>query len=123
MQNKKIPLYGKGLNIREWIFVEDFVNAIEFLIKKNISNDTFLIGSGISFKNIDLIKKIFKIINKEFKINRKHNLIKYVKDRPGHDQIYKINSNKINKLGWKCKTKINEGLYKTIIFYKNFLKN
>ncbi|MAY90769.1 MAG: dTDP-glucose 4,6-dehydratase [Rickettsiales bacterium] len=122
LQNKKIPLYGKGLNIREWIFVEDFVNAIEFLIKKDISKDTFLIGSGISLKNIDLIKKIFKVINKKFNIKRKHNLIKYVKDRPGHDQIYKINSSKINKLGWKSKTKINEGLHKTINYYKNFLK-
>ena len=93
------------------------------MIKKDISNETFLIGSGISFKNIDLVKRILKIINKKFKINRQNSLIKYVKDRPGHDQIYKINSNKINKLGWKSKTKFNEGLYKTITYYKNFLKN
>ena len=122
LRNKKIPLYGKGINIREWIFVEDFIDAIEFLIKKDVSNETYLVGSGISLKNIDLIKKIFYVFRKKFKIKRNYNLIKYVKDRPGHDQIYKINSSKIKKLGWKSKTNIYEGLYKTIKFYKNFKK-
>jgi len=119
INKKKIPLYGNGKNIREWIYVDDFINAIEFLIKKAIPNQTFLIGSGYTEKNIDLINKIIKIIKKEteFKIQKK--LIKYVKDRAGHDRIYKINSNKIRKLGWKHKIKLNDGLLKTIKHYIN----
>ena len=117
LNKKKIPLYGDGKNIREWIYVEDFVSAIEFLIKKDILNETFLVGSGYTVKNKDLIKKISSIINKKFSINIGNNLIKYVKDRPGHDEIYRLNSNKLKKLGWKNNTKLEEGLFKTIKFY------
>jgi dTDP-glucose 4,6-dehydratase len=119
LKNRKIPLYGKGTNVREWIYVDDFINALEFLINKKTFNETFLIGSGVVLKNIDLIKKILKIFKEEFNLNIKKNIIKYVNDRPGHDQIYKINSNKIRKLGWKNKIEINEGIYKTIEYYMN----
>jgi dTDP-glucose 4,6-dehydratase len=119
INKKKIPLYGNGKNIREWIYVDDFINAIEFLIKKAIPNQTFLIGSGYAEKNIDLINKIIKIIKKETEFKIEKNLIKYVKDRAGHDRVYKINSNKIRKLGWKHKIKLNDGLLKTIKHYIN----
>jgi dTDP-glucose 4,6-dehydratase len=119
INQKKIPLYGNGENIREWIYVDDFINAIEFLIKKAIPNQTFLIGSGYAEKNIDLINKIIKIIKKETEFKIEKNLIKYVKDRAGHDRVYKVNSNKIRKLGWKHKIQLNDGLLKTIKHYIN----
>lgn len=122
MNKKKIPLYGNGKNIREWIYVEDFVSAIEFLIKKDISNQTFLIGSGYAEENIKIIKKIIKIMKNQFKIKIKNNQIKYVRDRAGHDKVYKINSNKIRKLGWNNKIKLNHGLSKTIEYYINKFK-
>jgi len=122
IKKKKIPLYGNGRNIREWIYVEDFVNAIEFLIKKDIANQTFLIGSGYTEENINIIYRIIKIINSKFKIKIEDNQIKYVRDRAGHDKVYKINSSKIRKLGWKHKIKLNNGLLKTINFYINKLK-
>ena len=119
LKKKKIPLYGNGQNIREWIYVEDFINAIEFLIKKDTLNETFLVGSGYAIKNIEIIKKILSIINKRFKFKASSNLIKYVKDRAGHDKVYRINSSKIRNLGWKNRTKLNDGLFKTIKFYIN----
>ena len=122
IKKKKIPLYGNGKNIREWIYVEDFVNAIEFLIKKDISNQTFLIGSGYAEENIKIIKKIIKIMKDQFKIKIKNNQIKYVRDRAGHDKVYKINSSKIRKLGWSHKIKLNHGLSKTIEYYINKFK-
>lgn len=122
INKKKIPLYGNGKNIREWIYVEDFVNAIEFLIKKDIPNQTFLIGSGYAEENIKIIKKIIKIMKNQFKIKIKNNQIKYVRDRAGHDKVYKINSSKIRKLGWNHKIKLNHGLSKTIEYYINKFK-
>ena len=122
IKKKKIPLYGNGRNIREWIYVEDFINAIEFLIKKDIRNQTFLIGSGYAEENINIIYRIIKIMNSQFKIKTANNQIKYVRDRAGHDKIYKINSSKIRKLGWKQKIKLNNGLSKTISHYINKLK-
>lgn len=122
MNKKKIPLYGNGKNIREWIYVEDFVSAIEFLIKKDISNQTFLIGSGYAEENIKIIKKIINIMKNQFKIKIKNNQIKYVRDRAGHDKVYKINSSKIRKLGWNNKIKLNHGLSKTIEYYINKFK-
>ena len=119
INKKKIPLYGNGKNIREWIYVDDFVNAIEFLIKKNVTNQTFLIGSGYAEKNINIIKRILKIMTEEFGIKIANNQIKYVKDRAGHDKVYKINSSKIRKLGWKHKINLNDGLLKTIKHYIN----
>ena len=67
----------------------------------------------------EIIKKILSIVNKRFKFKAKSNLIKYVKDRAGHDKVYRINSSKIRNLGWKNRTKLNDGLFKTIKFYIN----
>lgn len=122
IKKKKIPLYGNGKNIREWIYVEDFVNAIEFLINKDITNQTFLVGSGYTEENINIIYRIIKIMNSKFKVKTEKNQIKYVRDRAGHDKVYKINSNKIKKLGWKHKIKLNTGLSKTINYYIKNLK-
>jgi len=119
LANKDLPIYAKGKNSREWLHVLDHCEALFMLYLKGKSGESYNIGSGTNIKNIDLVKKILKI----FKFNKiyKKNKIIFVKDRPGHDFRYALNSNKIFKdLKWKAKIEINSGLSKTIKWY---LKN
>ena len=117
--NKVLPIYGKGLNIREWIYVEDHCDALLKIFQKGKLGNFYNIGSNINLKNKDLIKKILKVTKLKIKIG-KNVKIKFVKDRPGHDVRYSLNSSKINKnINWKSKTSLNEGLKKTILWYLN----
>jgi len=111
LKNKKLPVYAKGENKRDWIFVLDNCKAIEKVFKKGKIGEIYNIASGYEIKNIKLAKKILKILNKPF------SLIKHVKDRPGHDFRYSIKTDKIKKLGWKPEIKFDEGLQKTINWY------
>ena len=115
----KIPIYGKGNQIREWIYVLDFVRAIEFIILKKLFSEKFLIGSGKSLTNIKLADKIIKLLKTKFKTNLPKDNVKYVKDRPGHDKIYKVNSSKIRSLGWRSITNLDIHLEETIRNYLN----
>ena len=117
--NKVLPIYGEGLNIREWIYVEDHCDALLKIFQKGKLGNFYNIGSNINLKNKDLVKKILKIAKLKVRIG-KNVKIKFVKDRPGHDVRYSLNSNKINKnINWKSKTSLNEGLKKTISWYLN----
>tara|TARA_X000000950_G_scaffold289382_2_gene412619 strand:- start:12836 stop:13804 length:969 start_codon:yes stop_codon:yes gene_type:complete len=118
LNKKKIPIYGNGKQKREWIFVDDFVAGIEFIIFKKLYNDRFLIGSGLRFENKKLAQKIKKIFQKKFNFKTQKIILTRVKDRPGHDKEYKIDSKKIRSLGWRPNINMDEGLYKTIKFYK-----
>tara|TARA_B100001564_G_C20614593_1_gene659248 strand:+ start:415 stop:1434 length:1020 start_codon:yes stop_codon:yes gene_type:complete len=126
-QNKKLPIYAKGKNSREWIHVEDHCEALLTIFKKGKNGESYNVGSGKNLQNIDLVKRILKICRVKKITVGKNTKIVFVKDRPGHDFRYALNSNKIfKKLKWKPKIKINEGLLKTITWYfnnKNFLKN
>ena len=116
--NKNIPIYGKGKNQREWIYVEDHCRALITLYKKGKIGESYNIGSGFVLKNLELAKKIIKIYKN--KLNKKNKKIKieFVKDRPGHDLKYALNSNKIKKkLNWKHEFNISDGLTKTIKWY------
>ena len=121
INNKKIPIYGNGKNKRDWIFVEDHVNALIKIINKSKAGSKYNISSGKNISNIELCKKIFEIY--KTKLNKKKSTIfskkiKYVKDRPGHDIEYLVNNSKIKKeLGWKCKTSLDKGLEKTLNWY------
>ena len=116
LKNKKIPLYGKGQNEREWIFVEDSCKAIEKVINRFINNKIYNIGSGIRLKNYKVIKKI---LNK-FRIKNFNNNIIKVKDRPGHDFRYALNSKLFFKTyQWKPQNTFDKGIEKTINWYKN----
>jgi len=109
LENKNVPVYGKGINIREWLYVGDCVEGIFSVIRKGIAGEIYNIGSGDEKKNIYVVKQIIKIANKPEK------LIKFVKDRPGHDIRYFLDSSKINKeLGWKKKICFSEGLRRTV---------
>ncbi len=110
-----IPVYGNGLQVRDWIYVEDHYSALEQIIKKGAYGETYLVSANNERHNIDVIKSILKELNKSEK------LINSVKDRPGHDVRYAIDARKITReLGWKPKIKFDDGLKLTISHY---LKN
>ena len=121
LNNKSIPVYGKGNNLREWIYVKDNCEALYRIFKKGKIGENYNVGSGIRLRNIDLVKLILSIAKKNNISLKNKNKILYVKDRPGHDKRYALNSNKIKKkLGWKHKTSLKKGLSHTIEWY---LKN
>ena len=117
-----IPIYSKGLNSREWIYVADHCSALEIISKKGKIGENYNIGSGINISNLKLVKLIIKIIKKRFKDIKIKSKIIFVKDRPGHDMRYALNSNKMKKkLNWKTKNNLDVGLTKTIEWYLNNL--
>ncbi len=126
IQNKSIPLYGKGTNIREWIYVQDNCEALLKIFNRGKIGNNYNVGSGIRIKNLEIIKQILNIAKKNKLINKNKILVRFVKDRPGHDKRYAINSNKIkSELKWKCKTSLIQGLEKTFNWYlnnKNYFK-
>ncbi|MCF6365429.1 MAG: dTDP-glucose 4,6-dehydratase [Bacteroidales bacterium] len=118
--NKPIPIYGKGDNIRDWLFVNDHANAIDLVFHKGKNGETYNIGGNNEWTNIDLIYKLCEIMDK--KLNREKGtsakLITFVKDRAGHDMRYAIDSSKIQKeLAWKPSLQFEEGLEKTVDWY------
>ncbi len=116
--NNPLPIYAKGHNSREWIHVEDHCKALFMLYLKGKSGESYNVGSGVNIKNIDLVKKLLKITKKlKIKIGRKTKII-FVKDRPGHDFRYALNSKKIfKKFKWKAKIDLNFGLTETVKWY------
>lgn len=111
--DKNVPVYGDGLNIRDWIYVVDFCTAIRLILEKGKSGETYNVGGETELTNIDLAKTILK------KLNKSEKLIQFVKDRPGHDRRYAMDASKIKKeLGWKKKYEFDEALDKTIEWYK-----
>jgi dTDP-glucose 4,6-dehydratase len=118
--SKPIPVYGKGENIRDWLFVEDHATAIDLIFHHATTGETYNIGGHNEWKNIDLIKLLCEIMDR--KLNRpegtSEKLISYVKDRAGHDLRYAIDSGKIQReLGWKPSLQFAEGLEKTVDWY------
>ena len=121
LNNKSIPVYGKGNNLREWIYVKDNCEALYKIFKKGKIGENYNVGTGIRLRNIDLVRMILSIAKKKNISLRNKNKILYVKDRPGHDKRYALNSDKIKKkLGWRHKTSLKKGLSHTIEWY---LKN
>ena len=120
----KIPVYGNGKNIREWISVEDHVDALIFLINNGNIGESYCIGSGEELSNIELVNKLCFIYDKITNKKNSNSLISYIKDRKGHDFRYAVDSSKINKLGWKNKYNFNDSLENTLLWYldnKDFL--
>ena len=122
LKNKPLPIYGKGLNSREWIYVEDHCKALDVLSSKGKLGESYNIGSGKNLKNINLVKLVLKIMKKKLPKLGKSVRIKFVKDRPGHDVRYALDSKKMFKsFKWKASTDIEKGLIKTIDWYLNNL--
>ena len=123
LNGKPIPIYGKGLNIRDWLFVEDHISAIELIASSGQINTSFNIGGSQELSNIDLINLICEILKDITKSKNEYkNLISFVDDRPGHDFRYAINSSKLkDAFGWKPSHTIESGIHKTINWVlKNF---
>jgi len=118
LNNKPLPIYGKGKNSREWIYVTDHCEALLKIFFNGNIGETYNVGSNQNINNINLTKKLLKIAKKKsFKINKKVKIL-YVKDRPGHDFRYALNSNKIlKKIRWKSKISLNKGLSQTFDWY------
>ena len=113
-KNEPIPVYGKGENVRDWLYVEDHCEAIDLIIRKGKVGEVYNIGGHNEKTNIEVVKQILKHLGKS------ESLIKYVTDRAGHDLRYAIDPSKIhNELGWLPKTKFNDGLKLTIDWYMN----
>ena len=119
LNKKKIPVYGKGINSREWIYVEDHCKALHRVYLKGRIGETYNIGSNLNIRNIDLVKKIILMSKKKNLFDKKSKIL-FVKDRPGHDLRYALNSNKIrSKLKWSNSVNIKDGLLKTFDWYEN----
>ncbi|MDT8393770.1 MAG: dTDP-glucose 4,6-dehydratase [Bacteroidales bacterium] len=121
IKNKKpLPVYGKGLNVRDWLYVEDHASAIDLIFHKGKTGETYNIGGNNEWRNIDLVKLLCRIMDR--KLGREEGssekLISYVTDRAGHDLRYAIDSSKLkNELGWEPSLQFGEGLEKTVDWY------
>jgi dTDP-glucose 4,6-dehydratase len=113
IENKKVPVYGTGMNVRDWIYVTDNCEAIEFVANKGKIGEIYNIGGGNEVPNLEITKTILKEMNKD------ESYIEYVKDRLGHDFRYSLDCTKLNSLGWKPRFNFKEAMKETINWYKN----
>ncbi len=112
LADKKLPVYGEGLNVRDWLYVDDHCKAIDMILENGRIGEVYNIGGHNEKANIEVVKTIIKAVGKD------ESLITYVTDRPGHDMRYAIDPEKIkNELGWYPETLFNEGIQKTIKWY------
>ncbi len=114
LEGKKVPLYGDGLNIRDWLYVEDHCRAIDFIIHRGKIGETYCVGGNCEKTNLAIVHKILEILGLD------EDKIEYVKDRPGHDRRYAMNYTKIkNELGWEPQVGFEDGMRRTVEWYKN----
>jgi dTDP-glucose 4,6-dehydratase len=111
MEDKPLPLYGKGANVRDWLHVEDNCRAIELVARRGALGEAYNIGANDERRNIDVARRIVKLLGKS------RDLIKFVPDRAGHDRRYAVNCRKLRALGWKPEIAFEEGLEKTVSWY------
>lgn len=112
LSDEKVPVYAKGQQRREWLYVADCIRAIFLVLKKGKLGEIYNIGTSHEKKNIEVAEKIIE------KLGKSKQLIQFVKDRPGHDFRYSVNCDKIKKLGWKPKNTFDQGMDKTISWYQ-----
>jgi dTDP-glucose 4,6-dehydratase len=128
-ENKNLPVYGKGDNVRDWLWVNDHADAIDVIFHSGKMGETYNIGGNNEWQNIELIKKLCRIMDEKLgrDAGASEKLITYVKDRQGHDMRYAIDASKLKKdLGWEPSIDFAEGLEKTVDLYLNnedWLKN
>ncbi|HOP95655.1 MAG TPA: dTDP-glucose 4,6-dehydratase [Dictyoglomaceae bacterium] len=112
ISNEKIPVYGNGRNVRTWLYVEDFTEAVLSILEKGIIGEIYNVGSNEEKENIDVIRKILTLLEKG------EDLMEFIPDRPGHDLRYALDTSKVEKeIGWRAKTSFEEGIEKTVRWY------
>ncbi|HLC66578.1 MAG TPA: GDP-mannose 4,6-dehydratase, partial [Candidatus Nanoarchaeia archaeon] len=116
LEGKKVPLYGDGLNVRDWIYVHDNCEGILFAAEHGEAGEAYNVGGGNELPNIELTKKILQALGKS------EDQIAHVADRLGHDRRYALDCTKIQKLGWKPKHSFDDGLRETIAWYVNHVE-
>jgi dTDP-glucose 4,6-dehydratase len=121
INSKPLPVYGDGKNVRDWLFVEDHVKAIDMIFHKGVKGETYNIGGDNEKMNIEIVTLLCDIIDKKMNnIESSRNLIEYIKDRPGHDRRYAIDSTKLKtELKWRPENDFSTGLEKTVEWYLN----
>lgn len=113
MDDKPMPLYGDGLNVRDWLYVEDHCAAVDFIISKGVDGEVYNVGGGNELTNIVITDTILKMTDKS------SDLIKFVDDRPGHDRRYALDCTKLIDLGWKAETDFEDAMKNTVEWYQN----
>lgn len=124
LNRKPLPIYGTGIHVRDWLYVDDHVQALYLLLQKGRKGETYNIGGESEWRNVDLVKEIIGLIATIQEIDRGEldSLITFIKDRPGHDLRYAIDCSKIKQeLGWSPSHTFSEGIKKTILWYMNHL--
>jgi dTDP-glucose 4,6-dehydratase len=119
LAGKEIPVYGKGINVRDWLFVEDHATALLAVVTKGVLGESYNIGGNAEATNIDIVRRICALMDELNPTGAPHDrLITYVKDRPGHDLRYAIDASKIKaELGWQPSVTLDEGLRRTVTWY------
>lgn len=110
----QVPVFGKGKQVRDWLYVDDHCRAIKLLIDQGVNGEVYNVGGSQECENIDLTRKLIKLMSRD------ESFIKFVQDRPGHDMRYSLDSSKLQALGWKPKVGLEQGLKNTVEWY---LKN
>ena len=113
LQNKRIPVYGDGKNIRDWIYVADNCRAIDIVLHKGKAGGVYNVGGGNEYTNLEIVHMILDILDKT------HDLIEFVEDRPGHDWRYSVDTTKMRELGWAPEVDFKRGLIETVSWYRD----
>jgi dTDP-glucose 4,6-dehydratase len=111
MQGKKVPVYGTGLNVRDWIYVEDHCSGIDFIFNHGRSGEIYNIGGGNELTNLEITHRILETLDKD------DSMIRYVEDRKGHDLRYSLDCTKLMNMGWKPEFDFDEALRNTVSWY------
>ncbi len=114
LENKKVPVYGTGTNVRDWIYVLDHCKAVDFVLHSGAEGEIYNVGGGNEKTNIEITYKVLELLGKD------ETMIEYVKDRPGHDFRYSLNCSKLNKLGWEPEYSFEEALEATVKWYTEY---
>ncbi len=113
LDNRSLPLYGDGLNERDWLHVADHCRALDLLIERGVSGEVYNVGGGNHVRNVDLTKRILQLVG------RPESLITPVQDRPGHDRRYSLDCSKLRALGWRPEVEFDRGLADTVAWYRD----
>jgi dTDP-glucose 4,6-dehydratase len=119
LAGEPLPVYGKGENVRDWLYVEDHARALDTIVERGRLGQTYNVGGRNERRNIDVVRKICDVLDRIAPANRpRHELINYVTDRPGHDARYAIDATKLeNELGWRAQENFDTGIEKTVQWY------